>query len=201
MAIAAGLYTTLTTSTGHAKWITYLVFQGIGGSSFQGPILAVQATLASRPRLIPVGLACSAFFQYFGASVFQSIALAIFQNQLVKSLKSRAGLDSAQVQILLDAGSGHARKATLDSFPNRLDSVLWAYNKAITNVFYASLAAAIVGFFVATGVEWKNVKAKPAPPPTPQSQNESETPVAAEKNENAPGTPISLHKDEEHGRV
>ncbi|KIW11735.1 hypothetical protein PV08_09007 [Exophiala spinifera] len=195
MSIASGLYTTLTTSTGHAKWITFLVFQGLGGSSFQSPLLAVQATLASRPRLIPVGLACSAFFQYFGASVFQSIALAIFQNQLVKSLKSRAGLDQAQVQLILDAGSGNARKVTLDSFPNKLSSVLWAYNKAITNVFYASLAACILGFFIATGVEWKNTKAKPAS--APKSQTESEIPVTDEARETDLITPARSEKDEE----
>src|ERR1700760_138723 len=103
MALSSGLYTTLRPSTGHAKWITYLVFQGIGAVSMQSPLLAVQATLATRPHLIPVGISIVAFFQYFGASVFQSIALAVFQNQLVKGLKNHAGLDTAQVQLLLDA--------------------------------------------------------------------------------------------------
>ncbi|OAP57427.1 hypothetical protein AYL99_08165 [Fonsecaea erecta] len=163
MAIASGLYTSLTTSTPHAKWITFLVFQGIGGVAMQGPLLAVQAVLASKPQQIPVGISTVAFFQYFGASVFQSIALAIFQNQLVKSLKQRAGLDNNQVQQLLNAGSGHARKTTINSFPEKLERVLWAYNKAITNVFYASMASAIVAFMLALGVEWKNIKAKPAP--------------------------------------
>ncbi|KIW98119.1 uncharacterized protein Z519_01703 [Cladophialophora bantiana CBS 173.52] len=162
MAIAAGLYTTLTTSTPHAKWITYLVFQGMSGVAMQGPLLAVQASLATKPQQIPVGISTVAFFQYFGASVFQSIALAIFQNQLVKSLKQRAGLNNEQVQQLLNAGSGHARKTTLSSFPEKLGPVLWAYNKAITNVFYASLASAIVAFVLAFGVEWKDIRAKPA---------------------------------------
>ncbi|OAG42461.1 hypothetical protein AYO21_03337 [Fonsecaea monophora] len=161
MAIASGLYTTLTTSTPHAKWITYLVLQGVGGGGMQSPLLAVQAALASQPQQIPIGISTVAFFQYFGASVFQSIALAIFQNQLVKSLKSRAGLNGEQVQLLLDAGSGHARKATLDSFPEKLEPVLWAYNKAITNVFYASLVSAILAFVFAFGIEWKNIKARP----------------------------------------
>ncbi|OQU94427.1 hypothetical protein CLAIMM_00785 [Cladophialophora immunda] len=164
IAIASGLYTTLTTSTPHAKWITYLVFQGMSGTAMQGPLLAVQAALVSKPQQIPVGISTVAFFQYFGASVFQSIALAIFQNQLVKSLKQRAGLNDSQVQQLLNAGSGHARKTTLSSFPEKLEPVLWAYNKAITNVFYASLASAILAFLLAFGVEWRNIKAKPAPP-------------------------------------
>lgn len=134
MALASGLYTTLSTSTPHAKWITYLVFQGMGGVALQGPLLAVQAALASKPRLIPVGISIVAFFQYFGASIFQSIALAVFQNKLIKAFKSR-GLDGKQVQQLLDAGTGHARKVTLSSFPEKLDQILWAYNKAITSVF------------------------------------------------------------------
>jgi hypothetical protein len=135
MAIASGLYTTLEPSTPHEKWIVYLVLQGLGGVAMQGTLLTVQARLASRPRLIPVGISLVAFFQYFGAAVFQSIGLATFQNQLVKSLQRRAGLDDQQVQLLLDAGSAGARKATLDSFPEKLESVLWAYNKAITTVF------------------------------------------------------------------
>ncbi len=146
MAAGSGLYTTLTTSTPHEKWIPYLVLQGLGGVAMQGPLLAVQAALAPRPRLIPVGISLVAFFQYFGAAVFQSIALATFQNQLVRSLKRRAGLNDQQVQLLLDAGSGHARKATLSSFPEKLESVLWAYNKAITTVFvsvFLLLACAI----------------------------------------------------------
>ncbi|OCT44541.1 putative HC-toxin efflux carrier TOXA [Cladophialophora carrionii] len=152
MATASSLYTTLDTSTGHAKWITYLVFQGVGGVAMQSPLLAVQAALASRPQLIPIGISTVAFFQYFGASVFQSIALAIFQNQLVSSLKSHAdGLTQDQVQLLLDAGSGHARRVTLDHFPSKLQPVLWAYNKAITNVFVSfqfSFCADLRGFTV-----------------------------------------------------
>ncbi len=135
MALASGLYTTLGTSTGHAKWITYLVFQGIGGVAMQTGLLAVQTALASRPQQIPVGISIVTFFQYFGASIFQSIALAVFQNQLVRSLKSHAGLSQDQLQLLLDAGTGHARKETLNNFPDKLPLVLWAYNKAITNVF------------------------------------------------------------------
>ncbi|EXJ87105.1 hypothetical protein A1O3_04063 [Capronia epimyces CBS 606.96] len=164
MAIASGLYTTLTTSTPHAKWIPFMVVQGLGGVAMQASLLAVQASLASRPQLIPVGISLVTFFQYFGGSVFQSIALAVFQNQLVKSLKQHVGLNAEQVQILLDAGSGHARKATLSSFPGKLDSVLWAYDRAITSVFYASLASAIVGFVLALGIEWKNIRAKPSHP-------------------------------------
>ncbi|EXJ75038.1 uncharacterized protein A1O5_01734 [Cladophialophora psammophila CBS 110553] len=176
MAIAAGLYTTLTTSTPHAKWITYLVFQGMSGVAMQGPLLAVQASLASKPQQIPVGISTVAFFQYFGASVFQSIALAIFQNQLVKSLHRRAGLNDEQVQQLLNAGSGHARKTTLSSFPEKLEPVLWAYNKAITNVFYASLASAIVAFVLAFGVEWKDIRAKPAPQKGDEAGTETPSP-------------------------
>ena len=115
-----------------------MVFQGLGGVAMQAPLLAVQASLSSRAHQIPVGISLAAFSQYFGGAVFQSIALAIFQNQLVKSLKSRAGLGQAQVQLLLDAGSGHVRKTTISSFPEKLDGVLWAYNKAITNIFVSS---------------------------------------------------------------
>jgi hypothetical protein len=181
MALSSGLYTTLIPSTNHAKWITFLVFQGLGAVSMQSPLLAVQAALASRPQYIPVGISIVAFFQYFGAAVFQSIALAVFQNRLVSGLK-HAGLSPAQVQLLLDAGSGHARRATEEAFPNKLGEVVAVYNVAITRVFvslspavlghlascratplirvqYVPLTSAILAFISALGIEWKDIRA------------------------------------------
>jgi MFS family permease len=134
-AIASGLFTTLEPTTNHAKWITYLVLQGIGGVAMLPSMLAIQAALASRPNQIPSGMSVLSFFQYFGASVFQSIALAVFQNQLIRGLKSRAGLNMQQIQVLLDAGTGHAKKVAAHDFPEKVVPIAWAYNRAITDVF------------------------------------------------------------------
>jgi hypothetical protein len=98
-------------------------------------ILAVQAALASRPHLIPIGISLGAFFQYFGSSVAQSIGLAVLQNQLIHGLENDAGLDEAQVNTLLLAGFAGVRKPTREQFPDKFLAVLAAYDKAITNVF------------------------------------------------------------------
>ena len=141
------------------------------------PLLAIQAALASKPQQIPVGIALIGVFQYFGGALFQSVNLAVFQNQLVKSLRDGAGLDQKQVQQLLDAGSGGARNATMTFFPAKLEPVLSAYNKAITNVFYVSLAAFILAFILALGIKWTNIKAAktslPAKQPVANSASES----------------------------
>jgi hypothetical protein len=144
MTIAGGLCTSLTISAPRTKWVTYLVLQGIGGVAMQPPLLAVQAILASNPQQIPIGISIIAFFQYFGASVFQSIALAIFQSQLIKSLKQHADLQDDQVQTLLRAGTAHARETTISLFPTKIQSVVWAYNKAITSVFVSSITRLIL---------------------------------------------------------
>ena len=76
-----------------------------------------------------------AFCQYFGGSVGQGIALAVFQNQLIKSLTHDAGLNEIQVNTLLLAGNARVRQTTRVEFPGEMAAVLNAYNKAITTVF------------------------------------------------------------------
>jgi MFS family permease len=140
LSIATGLYTTFTTTTPHAHWISYQVLQGIGaGVGIQMPILTVQVVLSSRPQQIPIGISLVAFFQYFGGSVFQSIALAVFQNRLIKALTYDVELDQNQVVMLLNAGSGGIREAVNRVFPDKMAVVLGAYNKAITTVFVSAL--------------------------------------------------------------
>jgi hypothetical protein len=139
VSVAAGLYTTFTPSTPHARWISYQVIQGLGtGTAIQMPLLSVQAVLASKPHQIPIGMSLVAFCQYFGGSVGQSIALAVFQNQLIKSLTYDAGLNDSQVNTLLLAGNARVRQTTRAEFPGKMADVLNGYNKAITTVFVSS---------------------------------------------------------------
>lgn len=161
LCLAGGLFTTLTPSTSHALWISYQIIQGLGnGVAMQMPILAVQAVLESRPEKIATGLSVLLFFQYFGSSMFLSLALTVFQDGLTKALRQDAGLTKEQVSVLLLAGSGHARQVTARMFPDKMTVVLTAYNKAITRTFFLAITATILGFFLATGIEWKNIKGK-----------------------------------------
>ena len=178
LSISAGLYTTLTPSTSHACWISYQVLAGLGqGCAIQMPILAVQAALDSRPQQIATGMSVLFFFNYFGGSMFLSIALTVFRDGLTSALKQKAGLDNEQVDVLLFAGSGHARQVTEQMFPEKMALVLAAYNTAITRVFFIAVAASITAFMLASGIKWKNIKGKKLIP----IGNEAETGVLPKK--------------------
>jgi len=60
--IGAGLLTTLSPESGHAKWIGYQIIFGLGlGAGFQQPLIVAQATLPAAD--IPVGTAIMMFSQ------------------------------------------------------------------------------------------------------------------------------------------
>lgn len=161
LSVATGLYTTFTPTTSHTHWISYQVLQGLGiGTAFQAPLIAVQAVFESRPQHAATAVSLVLFFQYFGSSSFLSIGLTIFQNALTRALREDAGLDKSQIASLIVAGTKRARDVAAEDFPEKLTAVINAYNKAITRTFFLSIAATILGFFVAFGIEWKNVKGK-----------------------------------------
>ncbi|KAE8146946.1 major facilitator superfamily [Aspergillus avenaceus] len=140
LCIAAGLYTTFTTSTPSSHWIGFQIFQGLGcGFAAQMPLLIVQNVLKDKPAHIPTGISTVLFAQYFGSSVAQSVGGAIFQNRLGEELRSRAGLDASQVSMLLDAGTSKVQETVNRAFPDRRDTVAMAYNNAITDVFVSPL--------------------------------------------------------------
>jgi len=100
--------------------------------------LAVQLELKDHPDLLPVGIALVSFLQYLGASVVQVIAGAVFNNDLRNQLVGSAGLNSTQVSLLLESGTGSVRNIAEENFPQLLGPVLEAYNYAITRVFVRS---------------------------------------------------------------
>lgn len=135
---ATGLYTSFTAfSTPSSQWISFQILQGLGcGSAAQMPLLTAQAMLKRNPRQIPLGISLVLFAQYFGSSMMQSIALAIFQNRLIGRLRGASvGLDETQVDRLLLAGNAKVRETVMEYFPQHLRAVLGAYNDAITTVF------------------------------------------------------------------
>jgi hypothetical protein len=137
LCLAGGLFTTFTAFTTPAShWVSFEVIQGLGtGIAMQMPLLMVPIILKEKPVDIPLAISLVLFAQFFGISMFQTIAAAVFKNKLVKSLESVAGLDAAQVKELLIAGNTAIRSVANKSFPDKLRVVLEAYNDAITHVF------------------------------------------------------------------
>jgi hypothetical protein len=154
MAIGAGLLTTFTTSTNHSKWIGYQVIYGFGvGMGMQQPLICAQTVL---PLVdVPVGTAVIMFTQTLGGALFISVAQNVFQNQLVRNLQSTVpNLDPG---IVLQVGATSLKNVIKKQFYN---GVQVAYNRAIVQTWYVSVALACMTVVGAAFIEWKSVKGK-----------------------------------------
>ncbi|KAJ5232095.1 hypothetical protein N7468_005051 [Penicillium chermesinum] len=152
LTIGAGLCTTLKVDTEMAKWIAYQVILGMGaGVGFQQCINALQTVLPLHD--IPVGIAIITFAQSLSAALFISIAQNVFQNRLVASIRTYTPLLSPG--DILDGGATNL-SARISS--TLLPSVLYAYNVAVTQTFYVSVAAAVLSFAGAGLVEWRSMR-------------------------------------------
>ncbi|CAI7604415.1 unnamed protein product [Penicillium bialowiezense] len=152
LTIGSGMCTTFTAESGTLQWVGYQVILGLGaGVGFQQCINALQTVLTVQD--IPVGIAIITFAQSLSGAMFIAIAQNVFENRLVASITKYA--PKANPQALLKAGVSHlAQQVSNDLLP----SVLYAYNIAITQTFYVSVAAAMLSFIGAGLVEWKSMK-------------------------------------------
>ncbi|KAJ4584388.1 hypothetical protein HRR81_000194 [Exophiala dermatitidis] len=149
--IGAGLISTFTTDTGHAKWIGYQVLWGMGlGVGMQQPSVAAQTVLARKD--VPTGAAMMFFAQSLGGSIFASVANNVFDNKLADALKAVPGIDADLVQ---NVGATDLRDVVPEQF---LHGVLVAYNAALQNAFYVGVAVSAATIFASLTMEWKNLK-------------------------------------------
>ncbi|MCJ1276755.1 MFS sugar transporter [Puttea exsequens] len=154
MSIGAGLMSTFGISTGHSMWIGYQALYGFGvGAGMQQPLIAAQ-TVCSLDD-VPTATAITNFCLTLGGALFISVAQNIFTNRLLANLV--ANVPSFDPQIVLKVGATSIRKA-VDA--NSLPGVISAYNNAIDQTFYVSLAMACLSIVGALGMEWKSVKGK-----------------------------------------
>lgn len=160
MSIGAGLLTTLATDTGHSKWIGYQFIFGAGvGFGMQQTLIAVQAALPTAD--IPIGTAIIMFSQTLGGALFVSVGQNVYTNQLIKNISAAIPEGGAQLQgLVLSTGATELQAAITRAFPQYLDAVLSAYNDALTETFYVSVAMSALSFVFALCVKWISVKGK-----------------------------------------
>ena len=153
-AIGAGLLTTFEVDTGHAKWIGYQFICGAGiGLCMQQPMIAAQTVLKLED--VPTGTAVIVFFQTLGGALFISVGQNVFSNKLVEGIaKSLPNIDPATV---LNAGATSLKSAFP---PDMHPAIIKAYNHALVECFYPSVAMAVIGVIASFGVEWASVKGK-----------------------------------------
>ncbi|KAF4309844.1 putative mfs transporter protein [Botryosphaeria dothidea] len=160
MSVGAGLLTTLEVDTNHPKWIGYQFIFGAGvGFGMQQTLIAVQAALPTVD--IPIGTAIMMFSQTLGGALFISVGQNVFTNQLVKNIASAIPEGGAQLQGLVQAtGATELQGAITRVFPQYLAGVLSAYNDALTQAFYVSVALSALSIVGAVCVQWVSVKGK-----------------------------------------
>jgi hypothetical protein len=154
MAIGAGLLSSFEVDSGSPKWIGYQFIFGAGvGVGMQQVLVAVQTALPADD--IPIGTAIMMFSQTLGGALFIAVAQNVFTNQLIKNLASV--VPDLDASIVLRTGATELKKAIPDEF---LDGVLVAYNTALTQTFYVSVATGAISIVGAAFVQWKSMKGK-----------------------------------------
>jgi EmrB/QacA subfamily drug resistance transporter len=155
MSVGAGLLTTFQVDTGKAEWIGYQIIYGLGvGFGIQQAVITVQVVLPLKD--VPVGTALTMFMQTFGGAMFISVAQNVFDNTLLKGIRTDA--PKVNADIILHIGATDLRQA----FPAALiHGIQVAYNKALTQTWYIAVAMACLTVFATLTVEWRSVKGKP----------------------------------------
>ncbi|KAJ5973237.1 hypothetical protein N7481_010447 [Penicillium waksmanii] len=154
MTIGAGLLSTLQVDSGHPKWIGYQALFGIGlGLGMQQPMMVMQTAL--NPMDVPSGTAIVMFAQTLGGAIFVSVGQNVFQNQLFQNLAHYA--PDAPAAQLVSAGATMLRTLVTG---DELHRVLVAYNEAIMQTFYVSVAMGALTLVGPIFVEWLSVKGK-----------------------------------------
>ncbi|EON64992.1 hypothetical protein W97_04227 [Coniosporium apollinis CBS 100218] len=157
MAIGAGLLTTFEVDTGHPKWIGYQAIFGIGvGMGMQQILIAVQTALPAAD--IPIGTAVMMFSQTLGGALFISVGQNVFTNTLIKNLAIEA--PRVPTGLVLMTGATDINRAVQALSPDLVQPVLRAYNTALTQTWYVSVAMSVLSIFGAAVVQWKSVKGK-----------------------------------------
>lgn len=166
--IGAGLFTTFTPATGHAKWIGYQVLYGIGlGFGVQQPMNVVQTVLDRSD--IATGTAIVTFVRFLGPAIFLPVAQNIFLAQLISKLANIPGISPKTV---LDGGATDIKNlATGDN----LDKLISDYNDSIVSVFYIVVATCGVTIFGSVFVEWRSLKARAAEQEGEPAKNDAST--------------------------
>jgi len=154
MAIGAGLLSTFETDSNSPRWIGYQFLFGAGvGFGMQQPLIAVQTALEAAD--VPIATAIIMFSQTLGGALFISVGQNIFTNQLLKHLKDV--VPELDTSLVLRTGATELKNAIPERF---LAGVLSAYNLALTQTFYVSVACAAMSLIGAVFIEFKSMKGK-----------------------------------------
>ncbi|KAJ7221873.1 ABC transporter [Mycena rebaudengoi] len=145
-AVAAGLMTTVRSSTPPAVVIGFQILFGCGvGAAMQSPILAVQADFVDEPERIPQATSLVSFSQLLGLAVGVAAGGAVFGNELEKQLTVQAPFLSGDLRTILK-GSVKLISALP---PDEQTAVVRAYTQSLSAVYYIAIPCAVLASMAA----------------------------------------------------
>ena len=157
MAIGVGLISTWKVNSGPGEWIGYQILYGLGvGFGMQQALIAAQTVLPLQD--VPIGTSIINFSLTLGGALFISVGQNIFTNRLGANLAS--SVPNIPTYLILETGATSIKQAVQEIDPGSVDGVLTAYNNALAQTYYVSVAMAALSIFGAVGMEWKSVKGK-----------------------------------------
>ncbi|WVQ84183.1 hypothetical protein IAT38_006333 [Cryptococcus sp. DSM 104549] len=142
IAIAAGLFYSISYTTPIANLYGYQVILGIGiGMCLQNIMVAVQHDLKSEPWLISLGTGLTVFIGFAGRILALSLGGSVFENMIQRNLRS--GVPGVTEQIIFAVVNDAS--AVWTTVPEDLRvPVLEAYTKTLSQVFIIALPLAII---------------------------------------------------------
>jgi hypothetical protein len=113
------------------------------------------------PADLPVATSIAVFFQFFGGAMFLAISENIFVSKLISALHEYA--PSLDAGTIVAAGASGLRKTVENEGgdASALRGALIAYNAAIMQTFWLTVAGGALAFVASFGMEWKNLVKKP----------------------------------------
>jgi MFS family permease len=155
MAVGSGLLSTLKIDSNTGMWVGYQLIFGFGsGAGFQQPVLAAQTVLNLHD--VPIGVAINMFLQLFGGTLFVSVAQNVFTTRLISNVVAK--LPQLNPQEVVKTGARELKD--LVNTPAEANTLLVAYNGALTHAFEVALVLSCLLIFGAAAMEWKSVKGK-----------------------------------------
>ncbi|KAI1335646.1 MFS multidrug transporter [Xylariaceae sp. FL0016] len=144
--VGSGLLSTLKESSSTRSWIGYQVVYGLGVG------MVVQMALMPYSK-IPSALAILIFSQYFGASLFVTVAQSIFNNSMQDTLSTNA--PHVDIQGIMDGGATAVRSLFSGQ---ELDEVLAAYTASFDRGMYLATALSVMSFACGWGLGFKDIR-------------------------------------------
>ncbi|KAJ5895355.1 hypothetical protein N7495_007046 [Penicillium taxi] len=157
LTIGSGAMTMLGVHSGSNCWIGYQVIVGIGYGLGQHLPFVVASSYLS-PTDVPMGTVIMSFVQFLSGAVFIAVGEAVFQVQLLSSVRSRT--PEVDPGTLLAAGITKLRQQVSG---DTLDLLLLCVNDAVVHIFYIAVALSGLSLVGAIFVKWKSIKHQGSP--------------------------------------